>query len=152
MDNTDRVSGISGAAASVWAIAGIGAAFFLSVAMDTIFLALRAESLRTFRSTPSFLFQAAMPIVLAGIMLAPAWLLFSKLRSARPAAIIFLAAGLLILGLHLSRFTSRPSIVIRLQSSLLSLSAGSSLYLVSMFSMVAGIVALVRGASADPDS
>jgi hypothetical protein len=142
-------------APSIWATAGVALSFLLAIALDEAFEALRAEAQSTFRTLPGRLFQAVTPLVLAAVMLGLAWLLFLKLSSARSSAVVFLTAGLIILGLYFSRFVphslpARGSPLRDIQLFVLYRGAQSRLFRIASFSALAGLVALIRGPKGRP--
>jgi hypothetical protein len=131
----------------------VALSFFLAIALDDAFLALRAEAQSSFRTLPGRLFQAVTPLILAAVMLALAWLLFIKLRSARSSAAVFLTAGLIILGLYFAQFVPMPlpargSLLRDIQLFVLYRGAQSRLFHIASFCAVVGLAALIRAPKA----
>jgi len=143
------------ALAAAWSAAGLVLSFLLALGMDAVFRLLRAYVQSTFHVLPGALFQAVSPLILAGILLALAWLLFVKLEQSRLCASIFLVPGLLVLGVYATQFLGFPvslrgTLAGQLRYFIIDLGTRSNLFHLASFSVVAGIVAFVRASQAKP--
>jgi hypothetical protein len=107
----------------------------------------RAQS--TFQVFPAYLFRIAVPLLQAAVMLALAWTLLIKLPPIRVAAIIYIAAGCLIVGTYLTIFTGFPvgmrdTIIGRFRLAIMDLGPHSSLYHLAAFWIILGLASLLR--------
>ena len=125
------------------------ASLVVAYGMDSILGQLGEQAQSTFHIIPGALFSAVMPLILTTMMLALAWVIFIKLHPNRAVAIIFLAAGCIIIGTYLTLFIGFPlqlrrTIIGRFRTAIMALGTHSSLYHLAAFWVVMGIACLLR--------
>lgn len=131
------------------AVGGLVLSLVLAYGADTIFGQLREQAQRTFHVIPAALFAAVMPLILAATMLALAWAILLRLPPSRAAAIIFLAAGSLVIGTYMTQFIGFPfglrnTIIGQSRTAIMVLGTRSSLYHLASFWIVVGLACLMR--------
>jgi len=131
------------------AVSALFASLVVAYGLDSIFGLLRQQAQSTFHVLPAALFATNMPLVLATIVLALAWIILIELPPSRAIATIFLAAGCLVIGTYLTQFIGFPSELRRtfighFRTAILTLGTHSSLYHLTSFWIVAGLACFLR--------